>query len=42
MSNRVIEVLDEGFDKYIPRELFNFHKIEDRPANYIEHKLTGY
>ena len=42
MSSRVIEVLDEGFDKFTPRASFDFHKIEDRPAKYIEHKLTGY
>jgi len=42
MANRVVEVLDQGFEKFTARELFNFHKIEDRPANYIEHKLTGY
>ena len=42
MSNRVIEVLDKGFDSFIPRKLFDFYTIEDRQANYIEHKLTGY
>ena len=42
MSKRVIEVLDKGFDKFIPRKSFDFFTIEDRPAKYIEHKLTGY
>jgi len=42
MANRVIEVLDNGFDKFIPRSSFDFYTIEDRPAKYIEHKLTGY
>ena len=42
MSNRVIEVLDKGFDKFIPRSNFDFYTIQDRPAKYIEHKLTGY
>ena len=42
MSNRVIEVLDKGFDSFTPRTLFDFYTIEDRQANYIEHKLTGY
>jgi len=42
MSNRVIEVLDKGFDNFIPRASFDFFTIEDRPAKYIEHKLTGY
>ena len=42
MSNKVIEVLDNGFENFTPRPTFNFHKVEDRPAKYIEHKLTGY
>lgn len=42
MCKRVIEVLDKGFDKFIPRKSFDFFTIEDRPAKYIEHKLTGY
>ena len=42
MSKRVIEVLDKGFDKFIPRKSFDFLTIEDREAKYIEHKLTGY
>jgi len=42
MSNRVIEVLDKGFENFIPRASFDFFTIEDRPAKYIEHKLTGY
>lgn len=42
MSNRVIEVLDKGFDKFVPRNSFDFYTIEDRPAKYIKHALTGY
>ena len=42
MCQNVIEVLDLGFDKYKPRTSFDFYKIEDRPAKYINHKLTGY
>lgn len=42
MANRVIEVLDLGFDRFNPRTSFNFYTIEDRPAKYIPHKLTGY
>jgi len=42
MANRVIEVLDKGFDSFTPRTSFDFHTIQDRPAKYIEHKLTGY
>jgi len=42
MSNRVIEVLDEGFEKFKPRPSFDFYKIQERPSKYIQHKLTGY
>ncbi len=42
MGNRVIEVMNEGFDKFKPRERFNLHKITDLPAKRINHKLTGY
>ena len=42
MSNRVIEVLDKGFKKFTTRKVYDFYKIGDRPAKYIEHKLTGY
>jgi hypothetical protein len=42
MSNRVIEVLDKGFNEFTPRKSFDFHLIKDIEANYIEHKLTGY
>tara|TARA_R110000803_G_scaffold132540_1_gene199760 strand:+ start:1675 stop:3120 length:1446 start_codon:yes stop_codon:yes gene_type:complete len=42
MSKRVVEVLDKGFEKFTPREAFDVFTITDRPAKYIEHKLTGY
>jgi len=42
MSNRVIEVLDKGFVNFKPRNSFEFFKIKDIEAKYIEHKLTGY
>ena len=42
MSQNVIEVLDKAFDKFEPRDAFDFHTITDRPAKYIKHKLTGY
>ncbi len=42
MGNRVIEVLDKGFENFKSRQAFDFFTIEDRPAKYIEHKLTGY
>ena len=42
MANRVIEVLDEGFEKFTPRSSFDFYKIQERTSKYIPHKLTGY
>jgi hypothetical protein len=42
MSQNVIEVLDKAFDKFEPRDAFDFYTITDRPAKYIKHKLTGY
>lgn len=42
MSNRVIEVLEKGFKNFKKRTAFDFYKIQDRPAKYINHKLTGY
>ena len=42
MSIRVMEVLDKAFEKFIPRSSFDFYKIEDQQARYVEHKITGY
>ena len=42
MSQNVIEILDKAFNKFEPRDAFDFHTITDRPAKYIKHKLTGY
>jgi len=42
MSNRVIEVLDKGFDNFKPRSSFDFYKVEDLPRKYIKHKLINY
>jgi len=42
MSIRVIEVLDKAFEKFTPRSSFDFYKIEDQQAKYVEHKITGY
>tara|TARA_R110000824_G_scaffold15193_6_gene64057 strand:+ start:8560 stop:10008 length:1449 start_codon:yes stop_codon:yes gene_type:complete len=42
MAQNIIEVLDEGFEKFTPREAYDFHTIETRPVKYITHKLTGY
>ena len=42
MANRVIKILDNAFDNFVPRSSFDFYKIKDIEANYIKHKLTGY
>ncbi len=42
MSQNIIEVLDEGFESFKPRTTFDFHKVEERPIEYVPHKLTGY
>tara|TARA_R110002096_G_scaffold145048_3_gene302437 strand:- start:3 stop:1091 length:1089 start_codon:yes stop_codon:yes gene_type:complete len=42
MSQNIIEALDEGFEKFTPRSAFDFHKVEERPVEYVSHKLTGY
>ena len=42
MCDSVIKYLDEGFDKFIPRKKYEFHKIDKLPRKYIEHKLIDY
>jgi len=42
MSNRVIEVLDKTLATFQPRANLDFYKVEELPAKYIKHKLTGY
>ena len=42
MANSVIEILDKGFDKFTPRESYEFRTIGKRPRKYITHKLTDY
>ena len=42
MSQNVIEIIDKGFNSFVPRPSYNFYKIEDRPVKNISHKLTGY
>jgi hypothetical protein len=39
MCENVIEAMDESFEKFIPRERFELHKITDRPKKRITHKL---
>jgi glycosyltransferase involved in cell wall biosynthesis len=39
MSVKVVEALEELFTTWIPREKFEFIKIQEREPNYINHKL---
>jgi len=39
MCENVIDAMDESFEKFIPRERFELHKITDRPKKRITHKL---
>lgn len=42
MCKNIIEVLDEGFEKFIPRPAFDLVKADYIKPSYIKHKLTGY
>ena len=42
MANRVIEVLDEGFEKFIPRPEFEIHKVEERNPLKVQQELLNY
>ena len=42
MTEGIIDTMNEGFDKFIPRPQFEIHKAGPRPSKYITHKLTGY
>lgn len=42
MVTNVMESMDEAFDKFTPREKFDFFKVEDLEPDYIQHKITGY
>jgi hypothetical protein len=39
MCENVIDAMDESFEKFIPRERFELHKITNRPKKRITHKL---
>ena len=39
MCENVIDAMDQSFEKFIPRERFELHKITDRPKKRITHKL---
>jgi len=42
MANRVIEVCDEGFERFNPRSSYDVIKVEDAPQKYLKHKLIDY
>jgi glycosyltransferase involved in cell wall biosynthesis len=42
MGNRVIEVLDKGFDSFTPRSEFDIVDSNDYKYNKVTHKLTDY
>ena len=39
MCENVIDAMNESFEKFVPRERFELHKITDRPKKRITHKL---
>ena len=40
MCENVIDAIDETFTKFKKRPAFDFIKVEDRKADYVEHKLV--
>ena len=42
MTQNIIEVMDEGFEKFKPRPKYDIYKIEERPSKYANHKISGY
>ena len=40
MCKNVIESMDEGFDKFVPRERFDIFKVEDLPRKYVQHEMV--
>lgn len=42
MCKRVIESMEEGFDKFQPRPVYDLVKVGSLPSKYVQHKLTGY
>ena len=42
MANRVIEVLDKGFEKFTPRPEFKIHKVEERNPLKVQQELLNY
>jgi len=42
MAKAVSEAIDETFEKFEPRPLYEIHKAGPRESKYVEHKITGY
>ena len=42
MSNRIIESMDKGFDKFEPRPTYDIIKVGESKSKFVPHKLTGY
>ncbi len=42
MCKNVINVLDKGFDTFVPRKRYDIEKIGENESKYVNHKLTGY
>lgn len=42
MCDNIIEGIQEGFDKFVPRTKFDIFKIGERPRKQVKHKLIGY
>lgn len=42
MCKNVINVLDKGFESFVPRKRFNIEKVGENESKYVNHKLTGY
>lgn len=42
MCKRVIDSVDNAFDKFQPRPIYDLVKVGNLPSKYIQHKLTGY
>ena len=42
MGERIIEVMDRGFDNFTPRSEFDVIKVENYVKDKVTHKLTDY
>lgn len=39
MASKMINAIDQALESFIPRDRFEVHKVTERPAKYITHKL---